>query len=121
MAGKGRIENLKPFKKGKPGGPGRPKGSLCVKELVIKHALEKVEERFLEKIEDPAQREKFRNMMKAEIGAYRIVEDYMHGDKDARKLFVEMIDGKAVATTNVNVTGKTHDEVIQELGEDDEE
>jgi len=91
-------QNLKPFEKGKPGGPGRPKGVPNSKTRLL---------RILELVQ------KKRNPVTGEDEEFSIAEQMdlqlikkaLNGDLKAYEILMDRLEGKAKQSTELEVTG----------------
>ena len=91
-------QNLKPFEKGKPGGPGRPKGVPNSKTRLL---------RILELVQ------KKRNPVTGEDEEFSIAEQMdlqlikkaLNGDLKAYEILMDRLEGKAKQSTELEVSG----------------
>jgi hypothetical protein len=96
VAKQGKIENLKPFKKGKSGNPnGRPKGSPNTKTRLqnLLSLVQKVENKITGEEED---------LTVAEQMDIAIVNKAMLGDVKAYEQILDRLEGKTTQTIDLN-------------------
>lgn len=99
------LKNLKPFKKGNPGG-GRPKGSVSL-VTILKRTLEnKVS------LKDPLTKQEESKTISEHL-IKRFIAKALSGDMSAIKEVLERIDGKVLQKSEV--TTKSHEDALKEL------
>lgn len=83
-------KNLKPFKKGHPGGPGRPKGSISITNRLTKYLEKQIKAR--EPLDKSNQELKTFSLI--DLIILRLIENALNGDIKAITTIFDRIDGK---------------------------
>ena len=101
----GRVQNLKPFKKGHKSTGGRPKGSISMTSVMQKL----IDKKFTKKNPDTGKRE---TKSMREWIVLAALDKAQRGDIKAIDMVMDRLDGKVATTVNVNTS---EIEAVQEV------